>query len=79
MQPGKLCFAEDLVTEFASALHNGAEHLIVGASSEEDLARIQFEEGATDRPCIDSKVVRHSQDWKCLSRDTDSTGNTHTY
>lgn len=40
MEPGKLCLAEDLVAEFASAFHDGAEHLVVGSAGEEDLARI---------------------------------------
>ena len=61
MQTGELGLAEDLVAELAAALHDRAEHLIVRATREEDLAGVELEEGAADRPGVDGEIVRHAE------------------
>lgn len=65
MHPSVVGLLQHLQAEFASALHDRAQHLIVALASEEDLASVQFEERASNRPSIDGKVVRHTKNYEC--------------
>lgn len=67
MQAGELCFAEDLVVELATALHDRSEHLVVGTSGEEDFASVQLEEGTTNGPDVDGEVIGHAQHYQSQS------------
>lgn len=62
VKAGELGFAQYLVTEFTSALHDGAQHLVVTSTRKEDFACIEFEEGAPNRPHVDGKIIRHTED-----------------
>ena len=48
MKGGILSLSEYLVAEFASALHDCTEHLIVTTPGEQNLSSIEFEEGTSD-------------------------------
>ncbi len=63
MQASELGFSQRLVVEFSPAFHDCTEHLIVASSSKEYLAGVQFKQCATYRPNINSKVVRHAEDY----------------
>lgn len=54
----KLCSAQHLVTEFASALHDRPKHLIVRPPREQNLARIQLVQSTADGPDVNGKIVR---------------------
>ena len=60
MEGGILSLSEYLVAEFASALHDCTKHLIVATPGEQNLSSIKLEEGTSDRPHVNSKIVRHS-------------------
>lgn len=64
MHPSVVGLLQHLQAEFASTLHDRAQHLVVAFASEEDLASVQFEERASNGPSIDSKVVRHTKDYE---------------
>lgn len=49
------------MTEFASALHDCAEHLVIASACEEDFTSIKLKERAADRPHINTKVIRHAE------------------
>ena len=59
-------FPQNLVPEFTSAFHDGAEHLVVVAAREQDFAGVEFEECAADRPDVYAEVVRHAEDYMLL-------------
>ncbi len=61
MQAGKLRLSKDLVAKFPAAFHDGAEHLIVAAAGEKNLASIKFEKSAAYGPNVDGKVVWHTE------------------
>lgn len=57
----KFGFAQHLVAEFATALHDGSQHLIIATSCKENLARVQLEKSASNRPHIDPKIIGDSK------------------
>ena len=61
MHASKLRFSQYLMAEFTATLHDGAEHLVVGAAGEENLASIELEQSTTNRPSIDGEVVGHAK------------------
>ena len=62
MQRGKLRAPQHLMPEFASTLHDGAQHLVVAAAREQDLARVQLVQRAGDGPHVDGEVVGDAED-----------------
>lgn len=62
MQACELGFPKYLVTKFPSALHDCTKHLVVASASEENLARVEFEERTADRPNVDTEIIWHAED-----------------
>ena len=61
MHACKLGLSQNFVTEFTPALHDGAEHLVVGPACEEDLAGVELEQGATNRPYVNAEIIGHAK------------------
>lgn len=51
------------MAEFPSAFHDSPQHLVVTSTSEEDFPGVELEQGATNGPDIDSKIVGHTEDY----------------
>ena len=51
------------MTEFASAFHNRAKHLVIIAAREEDFPGVEFEKCTANRPDIDCEVVGSAKHW----------------
>lgn len=66
----KLGLTQDLMAKFPPAFHDCSKHLIVAAASEKNLASVQLEEGATDGPDVDAKIVRYAEDCSILALQT---------
>jgi len=58
----KLGLLDDSMVELPFELHVVKEHLVVRSSREEDLARVEFEEGASDGPDVERAVVGETED-----------------
>lgn len=54
----KLSLLDHPVVDFPLELHHVQQHLVVGPTGKEDLARVEFVERAADRPDVERAVVR---------------------
>ena len=61
VEGGKFCFPEDLVAEFAPTFHDSSKHLVIASASEQNFARVELEESTSNRPYINTKIVRHTE------------------
>ena len=62
MVDGQLAAAVQFGAQLAADLHHVLQHLVVVLPGEEDLARVQLVERASDRPHVDRIVERDTQD-----------------
>lgn len=51
------------MAEFASALHDCPEHLVIASPGEQNLTRVEFEKSASNGPDVDSKIVWHAKNY----------------
>ena len=80
MQARELGFPKYLVAEFSPALHDCTKHLVVASASEKNLASVEFEERAADRPDVDTKIVWYAKDCNgCSVYVMESRATTHAY
>jgi len=57
----KLTLSDDSVWYLAFHVHEKLEHLVVALAAEQNLTRVQFVYCAAGGPCIDSIIVRNTQ------------------
>lgn len=61
MDMGELRPLQHFGRELAAAVHDRAEHLVVGMSPEQDLAGIQLVESASHGPYVNGEIIPHAE------------------
>lgn len=56
----KHTLSDDFIGELSLQVHHELEHLIVRLPREQDLARVQFEDGCSHGPQVHIMVIAHS-------------------
>lgn len=60
-------FLDHFRVEPTLEFHHQEQHMIVGSTWEEDLARVELVKGATDGPYVEGRIIRNSKDYLNIS------------